>query len=59
MECREQEFLPRWLELALKMPVWKEDGTFEVPKLGPKERVVLPVTHDEATYNANDGVHQR
>jgi hypothetical protein len=59
VEYREQVFFPKWFECVKRMPEWNQDGSFTVPVWGFGEKLIIPVAHNEATYCANDGIHQR
>ena len=52
----QQVFLPRWKEYKHRLAIFKEDGTWEPPAgLLPGKKTLIFVTHDESTFNANDG----
>ncbi|RPA83521.1 hypothetical protein BJ508DRAFT_375057 [Ascobolus immersus RN42] len=62
-----EEFVKTWLEYRKRMVIFKEDGSYELPegcKVGSdgnyymedgSGRPLVLVTHDESTFNANDG----
>jgi len=53
---RNEVFLPQWTEYQRQMVVFKEDGIWEKPSiLREGEKPLVLVTHDESTFNANDG----
>jgi len=52
-------FLLQWTEYQRRMVVFKEDGTWEKPStLREGEKLLVLVTHDESTFNANDGMRR-
>ena len=56
-------FLPRWKLLQRRMVIFQEDDNGTVtwsapPTLLPGEKPLVLVTHDESTFNANDGKRQ-
>src|SRR5690606_4251716 len=58
VEYRENVFLPKWKEFSRRFVIFNENGLgeWEFPtelKIGEKPLVL--VTHDESTFNANDG----
>jgi len=56
---RKEVFLPRWQEIQRRLVVFKEVGSWERPSsLEPGEKPLVFVTHDESTFNANDGKRQ-
>ena len=56
VEYRQKVFLPRWREFKRRMVVFDEDGHWRAPAtLRPGEKLLVLVTHDESTFNANDG----
>jgi len=49
-------FLEEWTKASRRFVVFKEDGTWELPPgLLQGEKPLVLVTHDESTFNANDG----
>lgn len=49
-------FLPTWRELSRRMVIFREDGSWEKPPgLRQDEKPLVLVTHDESTFNSNDG----
>ncbi|KAA8908922.1 hypothetical protein FN846DRAFT_1010086, partial [Sphaerosporella brunnea] len=53
---RNKVFIPKWNEIERRLVIFKEDGTWELPPgLRPGETALVFVTHDESTFNANDG----
>ena len=53
---RNNVFLPAWEKFQERMVQFSEDGTWRVPDhLPPGEKPLVLVTHDESTFNANDG----
>lgn len=53
---RNNLFIPQWREYQRRFVVFHEDGTWTIPstlQVGEKAQVL--VTHDESTFNANDG----
>lgn len=55
VDYRQNEFCPRWLAFRENFPSCNlESGSLEIP-LSPTVRPVILVTHDESTFNANDG----
>jgi hypothetical protein len=56
VKYRNEVFLPQWTEYQHRMVVFKEDGTWEEPAtLREGEKLLVLVTRDESTFNANDG----
>ncbi|RPA87789.1 hypothetical protein BJ508DRAFT_357373 [Ascobolus immersus RN42] len=68
VKYRKEEFLPKWLDYRARMVQFSEDGSWKLPEgcsLGSDGnyymngqsgvRPVVLVTHDESTFNANDG----
>lgn len=56
VEYRQKHFLPTWASLGRRMVIFAENGSWTMPvdlKEGKKPLVL--VTHDESTFNANDG----
>jgi len=54
-EYRDNVFIPRWNELSMRFVRFNEDGTWEMPQLPDGVKPLVLVTHDESTFNANDG----
>ncbi|KAG0632761.1 hypothetical protein HOY80DRAFT_1113696, partial [Tuber brumale] len=53
---RKETFLPLWDSLAPRMVEFKEDGSWRIPDTLPLgEKPLVFITHDESTFNANDG----
>lgn len=56
VEYRQKDFLPTWASLKRRMVVFSEDGSWTKPSsLKEGEKPLVLVTHDENTFNANDG----
>jgi len=56
VDYRSNVFLLAWKDYERRMVVFSEDGTWKLPSsLRPGERPVVLVTHDESTFNTNDG----
>ena len=60
---RNEVFLPHWKSLQRRMVIFQEDESGTVtwsapPTLLPSEKPLVLVTHDESTFNANDGKRQ-
>jgi hypothetical protein len=56
VKYREEVFLKAWQEHSRRFVIFKEDGSWEKPPgLRPGEKPLVLVTHDESTFNANDG----
>ena len=56
VEYRDQVFLPQWAELSKRMVIFSEDGSWKhPPNLSENEKPLVLVTHDESTFNSNDG----
>ncbi|RPA99707.1 hypothetical protein L873DRAFT_1767021 [Choiromyces venosus 120613-1] len=56
VEYRKEVFLPLWDSLVLRMVEFKEDGSWSIPESLPLgEKPLVFITHDESTFNANDG----
>lgn len=58
VEYRNEVFLPRWHAFSRRFVVFNENGlgAWEFPKgLKMGEKPLVLVTHDESTFNANDG----
>jgi hypothetical protein len=59
VKYREEVFLKAWQEHSRRFVIFKEDGSWEKPHgLRPNEKPLVLVTHDESTFNANDGKHR-
>lgn len=65
VEYWNKSFIPKWLEYRKRRVIFKEDGTWELPKecdllvdgelrMRDGTRPLVLVTHDESTVNAND-----
>lgn len=57
VEYRNAVFLPKFYKLLPRMVTWDEEGAMHIPSpelLEGKKPIVL-VTHDESTFNSNDG----
>ena len=54
-EYRDNVFVPQWSELSTRFVKFQEDGTWEKPQLPDGIKPLVLVTHDESTFNANDG----
>lgn len=53
---RNEVFLPLWKLYERRMVIFNEDGTWEMPAtLQEGEKPLVFITHDESTFNANDG----
>ena len=53
---RTEVFLKIWKKASRRFLLFKEDGSWEIPPgLQPGEKPLVLVTHDESTFNANDG----
>ena len=53
---RNEVFIPTWKNASRRFLLFKEDGSWETPpNLQPGEKPLVLVTHDESTFNANDG----
>jgi hypothetical protein len=56
VKYRNEVFLKIWQESSRRLVMFKEDGSWEKPPgLRPGEKPLVLVTHDESTFNANDG----
>ena len=56
---RNEVFLNIWQEASRRFVIFNEDGSWEKPpSLQPGEKPLVLVTHDESTFNANDGKHR-
>lgn len=53
---RQEHFLPRWKRYRERFVVFQEDGSFSAKQdLSSGQKPLVLVTHDESTFNANDG----
>jgi len=48
-------FINQFKELSKRFVIFHEDGTWEKPDLPPGQKPLVFITHDESTFNANDG----
>lgn len=56
VEYRQKVFIPRWREFEKRLVIFDEDGNWKPPSsLLPGEKPLVLCTHDESTFNANDG----
>lgn len=56
VQYRNDVFLPQWKNYQRRFVVFSENGTWKVPStLIDGEKPLVLVTHDESTFNANDG----
>lgn len=56
VDYRQKVFLPKWREYQRRLVVFDEDGNWSPPStLLPGEKPLVLCTHDESTFNANDG----
>jgi len=56
MVDRRDVFLPLWDSLVPRMVKFEADGSWAVPDTLPLgEKAIVFITHDESTFNANDG----
>lgn len=56
VEYRQKDFLPTWANLEKRMVIFSEDGLWrKLSGLQEGEKSLVLVTHDESTFNANDG----
>ena len=56
-QYRQQEFVPRWLEMKKRLCRFSAENPgdpWQVPADLGEERALVLVTHDEATFSAND-----
>ena len=59
VKYRNEVFLKTFQEARRRFILFKEDGSWENPSgLRPGEKPLVLVTHDESTFNANDGKHR-
>ena len=54
-EYRQNVFLPRMAAFKSRMMEWDEDLQPIVKELGEGEKPLVFITHDESTFNSNDG----
>jgi hypothetical protein len=53
---RQEVFLPAFQEIQLYLVTQDEEGQMIMPQnLPPNQKPLVLVTHDESTFNANDG----
>ncbi|KAA8912344.1 hypothetical protein FN846DRAFT_773401, partial [Sphaerosporella brunnea] len=53
---RNDVFILRWKDIERRLVVFNEDGTWQLPpNLREGETPLVLITHDESTFNANDG----
>lgn len=52
---RNNVFLPKWRELSERFVQFEENGAWKKPNLPEGVSPLVLVTHDESTFNANDG----
>ena len=52
---RNNVFLPKWRELTERFVQFEENGAWKKPNLPEVVSPLVLVTHDESTFNANDG----
>ena len=53
---RQEVFLPAFNEIRPFLVTWNEEGQMLMPQnLPPGQKPLILVTHDESTFNANDG----
>ena len=56
---RQEVFLPAFNEIRPYLVTWDEEGQMIMPQnLPPGQKPLVLVTHDESTFNANDGKRQ-
>lgn len=56
VEYCQKDFLPAWASFERRMVKFSEDGSWsKPPSLKEGEKPLVLVTHDESTFNANDG----
>jgi hypothetical protein len=56
VKYRNEIFLKSWQELSSQFVSFSENGSWEEPSdLQSDKKPVVLVTHDESTFNANDG----
>ena len=59
IEYRNHVFLPRWQQYLPRMVTFLENGSWSIPDTLPAgEKPLVLITHDESTFNANDGKRQ-
>ena len=54
-DYRNNVFLPKWRELSERFVQFDENGVWKKPDLPEGVSPLVLVTHDESTFNANDG----
>ena len=53
---QQEVFLPAFNEIRPFLVTWNEEGQMLMPQnLPPGQKPLILVTHDESTFNANDG----
>lgn len=55
VQYRNAIFLPKFYELLPRTVTWNEEGDMHIPQLPEGQKPIVVVTHDESTFNANDG----
>ena len=56
VQYRQKDFLPTWAGLERRMVIFSKDRSWTKPLgLEEEEKPLVLVTHDESTFNANDG----
>ncbi|KAF8543086.1 hypothetical protein BDD12DRAFT_933621 [Trichophaea hybrida] len=56
VEYRTKVFIPLWKRYQDRFVIFKEDGSWKIPHDLPEgEKPIVLITHDESTFNANDG----
>jgi hypothetical protein len=55
VEYRQSTFIPHWKTYECRFVIFHGDGSWELPQLPPGEIPIVFITHDESTFNANDG----
>jgi hypothetical protein len=56
VQYRQEVFLPAFEEIRAFLVTWDEEGQIVMPQnLPPGQKPLVLVTHDESTFNANDG----
>lgn len=59
VQYRQEVFLPAFQEIRTFLVTWNEEGQMIMPQnLPPGQKPLVLVTHDESTFNANDGKRQ-
>jgi hypothetical protein len=46
------------MNLESLIPKLSKNGSVLLSRISPDRYIVIPIIHDNATYNANNGVHQ-